>query len=260
MAIEIFNRYENKYLLDSDIFVKLQSRISDWMELDAYNKQHELYSIANIYYDTPDSHLIRTSLGKPQYKEKLRVRSYGTPDSASKVYVEIKKKVAGLTNKRRSSMMLDEALGFLKTGQPPTLRPEMNAQVIQEVKYILDQHELLPSLYLAYDRRAYFGIGQHDLRLSFDTNIRSRRNGLDLTFGPYGEPLLPDGVWLMEVKTRQSIPIWLAKLLSEFEVYPISFSKYGTEYKCYLAGLNKLNSIPESVVLPNVLVPGKIAV
>jgi len=129
MAVEIFNLYENKYLLGSEIFVKLESRISDWMELDAYNKQYELYSIANIYYDTPDSHLIRTSLGKPKYKEKLRIRYYGTPDSASKVYVEIKKKVAGLTNKRRSAMTLGEAVRFLETGQPPALRPEMNAQV-----------------------------------------------------------------------------------------------------------------------------------
>lgn len=104
MAIEVFNRYENKYMLSQSVFEKVQARLSEYMELDAYNKQHETYTISNLYYDTPDNYLIRTSLQKPNYKEKLRVRAYGVPDTGDKVYVEIKKKFAGLVNKRRSAL------------------------------------------------------------------------------------------------------------------------------------------------------------
>jgi len=52
---------------------------------------------------TQDNQLIRHSVSKPRYKEKLRLRSYGVPSLDAKVYLEIKKKVNGLVNKRRRS-------------------------------------------------------------------------------------------------------------------------------------------------------------
>jgi hypothetical protein len=231
MAIEVFNRYENKYMVDEKICVRLQARLSDYMKPDSYNKRFETYPICNIYYDTPDSHLIRASLMKPSYKEKLRLRSYGTPSAGSKVYVEIKKKFRGLVNKRRSALPLDEAYTFLASGKIPGARRGMNTQVLSEAAYILEQHTLVPQVYLSYERRAYFGTGQYDLRISFDTNMIARREDLLLESGIYGESLLPSGKWLMEIKTSGSIPIWLCRTLSEFRVYPVSFSKYGTAYK-----------------------------
>jgi len=92
-------------------------------------------------------------------------------------------------------------------------------------------YDLEPKLYLAYDRIAYFGINNRDLRITFDTNIRSRRTDLRLELGDYGEPLLDEGVWLMEVKAEKSIPVWLSRMLSENGLFKTSFSKYGTEYK-----------------------------
>lgn len=78
----------------------------DYMVLDAYNRDKAFYQICNIYYDTIDDRLIRASIEKPVYKEKLRLRSYGTPDMNDNVFVEIKKKYNGIVNKRRTSMTL----------------------------------------------------------------------------------------------------------------------------------------------------------
>lgn len=231
MAIEVFNRYENKYMIDTKTFSKLQNKLSDYMELDAYNKQNEAYTITNIYYDTDDSQLIRTSLSKPKYKEKLRLRAYGTPQGDSKVYIEIKKKFMGLVNKRRSAMTLNEAYAFIETGVIPDLNTYMNKQVLCEIEYLLEQYELKPMLYLSYSRRAYFDKNQHDLRISFDNNILTRRYDLKLESGIFGERLLDEDKWLMEIKVSKSMPVWLAHLLSEHKIYPTSFSKYGTEYK-----------------------------
>ncbi len=238
MAIEVFNRYENKYLLDTRTFARLESRLAEYMELDAFNQGGKTYSITNLYYDTKDSQLIRTSLSKPRYKEKLRLRAYGVPQAGAEVFVEIKKKFNGLTNKRRSAIALEDAYSFLSTGELPQPEPYVNAQVLREIQYMLSLHQLRPALYLAYDRRAYFGIGEHDLRISFDCNIRTRRTELRLEAGDEGEPLLGPDTWLMEVKSAKSIPLWLARLLSEFSVYPTSFSKYGAEYKGQLAAKN----------------------
>lgn len=231
MAIEVFNRFESKFLLDKATYTDIQNKLLDYMELDEYNKTNEYYTISNIYYDTKDNELIRTSLEKPKYKEKLRLRAYGIPKPDQKVYLEIKKKVCGLVNKRRTTLKLDEAYEFAETGLKPELKDYMNKQVLNEIEYMLKIYDLEPKLYLAYDRKALFGKENHNLRITFDSNIRTRRYDLKLESGDYGELLLEDGKWLMEVKTERSIPLWLTKLLSDYSIYKTSFSKYGNEYK-----------------------------
>jgi len=235
MAIEVFNRYEQKYMISAKKYSMLQNTLPDYMELDAYNRQHETYSITNIYYDTKDSQLIRNSLSKPVYKEKLRLRAYGRPQADSKVYLEIKKKFKGLVNKRRSSLKLDEACKFVETGELPNFESYMNIQVLCEIEYLLKLYNLSPALFLSYDRRAYFNNDQYDLRVSFDTNILSRRTDLKLESGIYGNPLLEKDKCIMEIKAVGSMPVWLAHMLAEYKIYPISYSKYGTAYNHTLA-------------------------
>jgi SPX domain protein involved in polyphosphate accumulation len=244
MAIEVFNRYENKFIMNTSTYEKVLRTLDKYMELDEYNKTHEFYTISNIYYDTRDHHLIRKSLSKPKYKEKLRLRAYGVPSLDDKVYLEIKKKVCGLVNKRRTKLVLSEAYPFIASGEKPPYKKYMNKQVLNEIHYFLKSYELEPKLYLAYDRKAYFGIDNRDLRITFDTNIRTRRYDLRLESGDHGDKLLDDDIWLMEVKAEKTVPLWLCRMLSENSIYKRSFSKYGTEYKTMvqrkvLGGQNK---------------------
>ncbi|WP_127531662.1 polyphosphate polymerase domain-containing protein [Paenibacillus kobensis] len=235
MAIEVFNRYENKYLMNSPMFHIIYSRLLEYMELDEFNKHDRFYSISNIYYDTEHDTLIRNSLAKPKYKEKLRIRAYGVPEPDAKVYLELKKKVFGLVNKRRTAMKLNEAYEFVRTGEIPAFKDYMNKQVIQEIHYFLQRYVLQPKTYLAYDRIALFSKTSRDLRITFDTNIRSRRHDVRLEKGDHGEPLMESGRWLMEVKAEKTIPVWLSSLLSELRMYRTSFSKYGNEYRKHLS-------------------------
>lgn len=230
MAIEVFNRYEHKYILDRETFNKVLEVMDKYMELDPYNVNHTPYTISNIYFDTPDDYLIRTSLSKPEYKEKLRLRAYGIPKEASMVYLEIKKKFKGMVNKRRTALRLDEAYGFVKTGTLTQPKKYMNKQVLKEIEYFLKIYNLSPKLYIAYDRIAYFERDNDALRISFDMNIRSRRYDLNLEDGDYGDKLLSDDVYLMEIKTSLAKPLWLVQMLSELCIKRQSFSKYGTEY------------------------------
>lgn len=230
MAIEVFNRYEHKYLLDEETFHNVIGILDLHMVHDSHNINHEFYTIANIYYDTADNYLIRNSLAKPDYKEKLRLRSYGNTDKNSKVFLELKKKYNGIVYKRRTKLTLNEAYEFTKTGIPPELKPYMNAQVIREIEYFLTLYKPVPKIYLAYDRIAYFEKENPDLRISIDTNIRSRRYDLQFEKGDYGEQLLQQNIYLMEIKTSLAKPLWLTHMLSEFNIRRKSFSKYGTEY------------------------------
>jgi hypothetical protein len=203
--------------------------------MDVHNQNHEFYTISNIYYDTEDSYLIRHSLSKPDYKEKLRLRAYGVPKSTTKVFLEIKKKYRGLVNKRRTSIVLDNAYSFVK--EPFGLEDDcINRQVLSEIRYFLKVYDLKPQVYIAYDRLAFFERDNNDLRISFDKNIRTRRYNLKLEAGDYGERLLDNDTYLMEIKTSRAMPLWLTDMLTRLNIKKSSFSKYGTEYKAMVNG------------------------
>lgn len=240
MAIEVFSRYEKKYIIDTKTYEYILEKIDEYMVPDKYSKNGEFYNIANIYYDTLDDALIRASIEKPVYKEKLRLRSYGVPELDDKVFLEIKKKYKGLVNKRRTKICLYEAYNMILDSEKLEIKDYMNPQVVKEIEYFLQRYDLYPKVYLSYDRRAYYAKDDFDFRVTFDTNIRSRREDVRLEMGNHGTLLIDNNVWLMEVKSSMAVPLWFSKILSEAKVYATSFSKYGTEYKKYLMKKNNL--------------------
>ncbi len=240
MAIEVFNRYENKYFLSEAALNRVLAVIEERMVPDKFNKDRKTYSISNIYFDTPDDHLIRTSLAKPLYKEKLRIRAYGVPGKNDLAFLEMKKKFNGLVNKRRTNIPLQDGYKLVANGGIVTVSEEMNLQVVKEISSMIQRYNtLVPKVMIAYDRLAYFEKGNPDLRISFDTNIRSRRDRLRLEDGNDGELMIPKGQWLMEIKTASAVPLWLTNLLAQEGIYKTSFSKYGYEYKNHVSNFKE---------------------
>jgi len=235
MAIEVFNRYENKYFLTEIMLNRVLAELEEHMMPDKFNRGRKTYSICNIYYDTPDDYLIRTSLAKPAYKEKLRLRAYNIPSKNDIAFLEMKKKFNGLVNKRRTPILLQDGYRFMANNGIGNISEDMNAQVVREISCMIQRYQpLMPKVMIAYDRLAYFEKGNPDLRVSFDTSIRTRRDRLRLEEGNDGSLLLPKGIWLMEIKSASATPLWLTKLLSQEDIYKTSFSKYGYEYKSFI--------------------------
>lgn len=234
MAVEVFNRCEKKYLLNGEQYDRLLNEIGTYMDYDVYNAEGKVYKICNIYYDTENDELIRRSIEKPVYKEKLRVRSYGRPRFDDMVFVEIKKKYNGIVNKRRTAMRLVDAYaylnGILLEENIIERNTDVNRQVLHEIDYFKKIYKLFPKLYLSYDRIAYVGKEDKNFRVTFDTNITTRRYDVRLEEGSYGEQLLPSNVYLMEIKVNGAVPMWFAEIISKLNIYPTQFSKYGVEY------------------------------
>lgn len=224
---DVFERYEKKYRLEAAQYERLQEGLWARMRPDAYGQ----HTISNIYYDTPRFDLLRASIERPVYKEKLRLRGYGSLGEQDPVYVEIKKKLQGVVYKRRVSMPLGEARAYLNRG----VRPARGSQILREVDDLLARYHPVPKVWLAYRRVAWQGIDSPDLRITFDTSLKWRDSALDLAGGGFGRPLLDPATVLMELKAPGVIPGWLAHLLSDLEIYPISFSKVGTCYQHHLA-------------------------
>lgn len=234
MAIEVFNRYELKFIITDEQYNILRERLAEYMESDEYSKNGDFYTICNIYYDSPDNELIRRSLEGPVYKEKMRLRSYGTVPLDKKVFLEIKKKYQGLVNKRRTKIVLQDAYDYFETGELPELQSYMNGQVLKEIDEMKNRMQLVPKLFLSYDRCAMFAKDDRDFRVTFDRNITTRRYDLGLHYGIYGDKLLEEGVWIMEVKIDRAMPMWMTKILSDMHIYKNSYSKYGTEYTNFI--------------------------
>lgn len=221
-----FMRREIKYLLTCRQKEEIMERISSCMTEDRYSNQ----TITSLYCDSDEDVLIRTSLDKPVYKEKLRLRAYGTPLGDSRVYLEIKKKFKGVVYKRRAKMTYSQAMDYLCGGIIPDFPRYNERQVMAEIDYMVKRFELKPKAAIFYDRRAFFGNNDPELRLTLDGNVRYRLDDLDLTHGTEGIPLIGQPHCVMEIKSAGAIPLWLAEILSDMELYPGSFSKYGSVY------------------------------
>lgn len=217
----VFERYELKYLLNARQYAVIRQGIDKYMRADKYGHS----DICNIYCDTPDWLLVRRSIEKPVYKEKLRIRSYGVAKESSDVFMEIKKKYQSVVYKRRICVAEKSACAILGGSE------NYDSQIGREIAYFLKSYRGIgPKMYLSYSREAFYAADDGSFRITFDRNILWRDYDLSLRKGIYGYPILPAGTVLMEVKTAFACPMWLTSLLSGNSVYKTSFSKYGTAY------------------------------
>ena len=220
-------RYELKYILNRQQTEFFKEALQGHMVLDQYGRT----SIASLYYDTPDYRLIRTSVEKPPFKEKIRLRSYGLATNDSPVFLELKRKAYGIVYKRRVQSTIPLVEKFF-AGSGDVCAP---GQINREITYFRDYYSVLvPACLIIYDREAYFEPGG-DLRVTLDFNPRYRSERLNLTVSMDGVSLLPEGSAILEIKVQQAEPLWLTSILDRGKIRKTSFSKYGEAYRQQLA-------------------------
>ncbi len=230
-TIVTMKRYELKYILDKEQLEFFERELEPHMSVDQYG----LTSIASIYYDTPDYRLIRTSIEKPPFKEKVRLRSYGLAEPGGRVFLELKRKTDGIVYKRRVVTTEESVNRFFNYEGNITA----DGQIAREISYFRDfYNRLTPAILIIYDRKAYYQ-PDGDLRLTIDREPRYRTKDLNLYTSMDGERLLPPGSAILEIKVQQSMPLWLTDILSRGKIYKTSFSKVGEAYKRQMMILQK---------------------
>jgi len=219
----VFKRYELKYMLTRQQKEQLLKVMEPHMRHDQYGRT----TIRNVYFDTDNYRLIRNSIEKPVYKEKLRIRSYSRAEEGSPVFVELKKKYKSVVYKRRVKMTEQQAMDWICRN---TVHPG-RSQIADEIDYFCQFYgNLHPTVFLSYEREAFYALSGSDFRVTFDENIRSRERDFSFESNIYGTLLLPDNMVLMELKTSGGIPLWMTHFLTEHRIFKTSFSKYGTAY------------------------------
>jgi hypothetical protein len=221
--MDVFRRRELKFLINEQQRQLLEQEMRQRMVPDKHGRN----TICNLYYDTPDYRLIRRSLERPVYKEKLRLRSYGKAVQGADVFLEMKKKYKGIVYKRRIRVTEAEAKAFMER------RADLpkDSQIARELVYFRDFYrELEPRVYLSYEREAWFDPEDSGFRMTLDRNIQYRTTDLSLVASTDGNAILPPDMSLLEVKASGGIPMWLTEHLSRHKIHKQSFSKYGRAY------------------------------
>ena len=241
----VFKRYELKYMLTLEQKQKIIEAMSPYMQLDKYGRT----TIRNIYFDTDNYRLIRRSIEKPAYKEKLRIRSYSQATADSTVFVELKKKYEKIVYKRRLPLCEQDAMSWVCREKVCLF----DTQISREIDYFIDFYgKLKPTVFLSYEREAYYDKGGGDFRVTFDDNILCRQTDVNLCSTTYGSPILSEGKVLMELKCSGGIPLWMVEVLSRERIYKTSFSKYGTAYSTLIFPEIYLpNSIKHKEIITN---------
>lgn len=233
MDIKIFDRVEKKYVIDAEQKKQLMRTISRKMSRDKYHKS----KVMNIYFDTDNFDLIIKSIEKPEFKEKLRARSYGGFD---KVFLEIKTKIKGKdanVGYKRRVLITRKDYDKLVAGKKTIIElanqkieEKSDAQIAKEVDYLINHFDLKPKILVYYDRTSYKG--EDNLRITFDEELKYRDKNLKFTKSAkdnhyfYNEKNI-----IMEIKADGVMPLWLTKALSAAKAYPCSFSKIGKIYE-----------------------------
>ena len=251
----VFKRYELKYILDSAQYAAIKAEIEKRLSPDEFGRN----TVQSLYYDTPDNRLIRASIEKPAFKEKLRVRCYNLNDDDKNVYVEMKRKYDGVVYKRRIACKEGEVAALLNREAQPDGGRQTNgekqtdgnaeiasgtqadkpqagdgtqtSQIGKELDYFTRFYgNLTPKILILCEREAFCD-KESDLRVTFDENIRYRADDLNFYSSLDGENLLPDDCVLMELKSGSAFPLWLCRILGEQNIRKQSFSKYGSAYE-----------------------------
>lgn len=225
-----FRRVEKKYIITKKQYLILLDVIKEKMQEDEYGKS----TICNIYFDTDQYELIRHSITRPVFKDKVRLRSYNIPTKKDTIYLEIKRKYDGIVSKRRIETTLNDFYLYLENNNQLE-----ESQIKKELDYYFKFYNLKEAMFLSYERTAYYDKENRDFRITFDNNILARNYDLQLEKGSYGISILDKENYIMEIKTLGAMPMWLVKTLNELKIYPSRFSKYGEAYKGLILKVNK---------------------
>lgn len=228
---EVFRRVEKKYIMTREQYLAIKEMLSEKMIEDSHGKS----TICNLYFDTNEYELIRHSITKPIYKDKVRLRSYNLPTLDSKVYLEIKRKYEGVVSKRRIEMTLNDYYNFEEVNDLCE-----NKQILNELNYYFQFYKLNATMFLSYFRRAFYAKDNMGFRVTFDSNIMARNYDLKIENGIYGDYILDKDKYIMEIKILDAIPLWFVKILDQFNISPCGFSKYGEAYTKLILKENKV--------------------
>jgi SPX domain protein involved in polyphosphate accumulation len=228
-SIRKFNRFELKYILTLQQAEAFKHALRAYLRPDEHGLDNGHYSLASLYYDSPDLRCYWEKEYGIRFRRKLRLRRYENGETLTEetpIFVEVKQRVDRVTQKRRAVLPYGEALHLCNDRQIPDHSLEDTA-VIEEIYVFLWQYNLRPVSIVRYDRQAFIGsVYDLGLRVTFDTALTFQASPLHLHEAPQRLPMLPANRVVMEIKVNERIPSWLTGLIAKHNLRLERVSKY----------------------------------
>lgn len=213
-------RSEQKYLIGYPEAARLKTRLGVFLHPDQ-NGEDGSYRVKSLYYDTPDGRDYREKLDGLEKRQKLRLRVYDEDQPTAKL--ELKSKNGALQHKTSLEVSRADAAILAQGIYTPLFGYDGEAAMTLYTMLTLGRYR--PAAVIEYDRTA-FSYREFDVRLTFDSHIRSSETNLNLYERrlPWN-PVFRDAV-ILEVKFNRTLPGFIQKLLQPYHLTATSFSKY----------------------------------
>lgn len=229
-----FKRIETKYVIAKEDLHDVIKDLKNYLVEDDYPTS----TISNVYFDTEDFDVIQDALAKQNRREKIRMRTYlANPQADSQVFLEIKSKdQEGVGHKYRLVSTAQSIQQLLTQGQvDENITDQDLVEEIQQLRHRYD-NGLKPRMYIYYDRfsmkekKTIKHYPYNKVRVTIDQNLTYRDELVSLFHGNSGQPLLDEGMIIMEVKAPGDKPQWLQDILDKHGLVEQKFSKYSCAY------------------------------
>ncbi len=233
MAREIFTRYELKHAIDTPTYINLIRELEPYTIKDPHGDQDGRYTISSLYYDTANDQFHHERMFTQPFRQKLRLRVYNDASLDSPAFLEIKKKHKRLVNKRRTKMKLRDVYDFIDRQEAigdDVPYDVSNVQILREIDFFKNLYPLQARVIVSYERQAFITTRDEGIRITFDNNLRMRRQDLRLENGSYGELYFEASFFVLEVKLMGRMPLWLTRILSNNGCGIQPFSKYSNSF------------------------------
>lgn len=215
-------RHEFKFYINQKTYQILKQRISVVARMDENSRSKEGYLISSLYFDDYRNSAQREKIDGVRLRKKFRIRVYEREPGLIKL--ESKSKLDSWTAKASTFLsyeeyqkILDEDYDFLILKDDP---------LCKELYSLIKTKLLKPKVIVEYEREAYI-VDEGNVRLTFDKQLRSSINGLDI-FDPdvVYSAALPDELMVFEVKFDDFIPKHIRALINGQPMQRYAISKY----------------------------------
>jgi hypothetical protein len=226
--VRSFNRFEYKYLLRQEDLAAFAQELAPFVRADDYSGEHG-YPVHSVYWDSSDLIFFWEKIDGEKFRRKLRLRTYQGGGGA---FIEIKQRTDRTVQKRRVLWPLGRVRAVFDAGHldlEALTEQESRERVFAEALFLCRHYQLGPRMAVRYRRRAWFGLHERDLRITYDTRLRYDPRELDPA-RPFetGKALLEPGLGVLEIKFDDRVPLWLTRLVARHGLQVVRISKYCT--------------------------------
>lgn len=224
-------RYELKFYIPEDLIPHVLEFSKNHTQLDPYtDKKKKEYCVRSLYLDTDDFNFYYEKLDGLKVRKKLRVRVYNEHQENVKGFLEIKRRFENCIFKERMSLPYSEIKKLIKNPeiQDITFEESRNGKlVLGRFIYNVVKFNLKPTIAVVYERKAYVGKVDPEVRLTLDMNVRIKP--VDEIGEIYTESNLKHILGrnvILELKFNDFMPRWMSNLVKHLSIKPESISKY----------------------------------